>query len=136
MATTVNDVVSADNTQFTAPRKTGGLGKDDFLRLLTTQLANQDPMNPANEQEMAGQLAQFTALEQTGKLADSMAALTKTNQWSQAGSLLNRTVVGKTEKGETAQGIVKGLSIVGENLMMHLDSNQDVPLTNLGGVIA
>ncbi|MEA2063879.1 MAG: flagellar hook capping FlgD N-terminal domain-containing protein, partial [Gemmatimonadota bacterium] len=39
------------------------MGKDDFLRLLVTQLQNQDPMNPASNEEFASQLAQFSTLE-------------------------------------------------------------------------
>jgi len=40
------------------------LGKEDFLRLLVTQLRHQDPLEPLNAQDFATQLAQFTALEQ------------------------------------------------------------------------
>jgi flagellar basal-body rod modification protein FlgD len=40
------------------------LGKDDFFRLLATQLGNQDPMDPVDNREMIAQLAQFTTLEQ------------------------------------------------------------------------
>jgi flagellar basal-body rod modification protein FlgD len=42
----------------------GGLGKEDFLRLLVTQLRHQDPLEPLQAQDFASQLAQFTALEQ------------------------------------------------------------------------
>lgn len=41
----------------------GSLGQADFLRLLTTQLANQDPLNPTDNEEMLAQLAQFSQLE-------------------------------------------------------------------------
>lgn len=42
----------------------GGLGKEDFLRLLVTQLQYQDPLDPLDAQDFASQLAEFTAMEQ------------------------------------------------------------------------
>lgn len=44
------------------------LDKDAFLRLLTTQLANQDPLNPMEDREFIAQLAQFSSLEQMQNL--------------------------------------------------------------------
>lgn len=40
------------------------LGKEDFLRLLVTQLRNQDPIDPVKGEEFAAQLAQFSSVEQ------------------------------------------------------------------------
>lgn len=51
----------------------GNLDKDAFLRLLTTQLANQDPLNPMEDREFIAQLAQFTSLEQMQELNKTMA---------------------------------------------------------------
>jgi len=41
-----------------------GLGRDEFLKLLTYQLRAQNPMKPYDNQEFAAQLAQFSQLEQ------------------------------------------------------------------------
>ena len=39
------------------------LGSEDFLRLMTAQLANQDPLEPQSNEQMLAQLAQFSSLE-------------------------------------------------------------------------
>lgn len=55
----------------------GSLGQADFLRLLTTQLANQDPLEPTDNEAMLAQLAQFSQLEAA---TDSSAALTEISE--------------------------------------------------------
>ncbi len=57
---------------YTAPTPKKSLGKDDFMKLLITQLQYQDPMNPMEGAEYASQLAQFSSLEQITNLNDSM----------------------------------------------------------------
>jgi flagellar basal-body rod modification protein FlgD len=136
MPESVGQVTSAEKNEYTAPRNTGGLGKDDFLRLLTTQLEHQDPLNPASEQEMVGTLAQFSSLEQTQKLATSMDALTQTNQWSQGQSILGRVVVGTNDAGTTVTGKVFGIRMEGERMLLDLGDGVDLPLTGLSEVFA
>lgn len=60
-----------ENTEV-ANRNTNNLDKDAFLRLLTTQLANQDPLSPMEDKEFIAQLAQFSSLEQMTELNKTM----------------------------------------------------------------
>ena len=48
------------------------LGQDAFLKLLTTQLANQDPLKPQDNGEFIAQLAQFSSLEKLTSIETSM----------------------------------------------------------------
>jgi flagellar basal-body rod modification protein FlgD len=56
--------------------------EDMFLRLLVTQLANQDPLNPADGTQFVTQLAQFTTLEQETQTRTDLDAILKTLQAS------------------------------------------------------
>ena len=40
------------------------MGQDAFLKLLTTQMAHQDPLDPMSNEQFVAQLAQFSSLEQ------------------------------------------------------------------------
>ena len=50
------------------PISRSSLGKDDFLKLLVSQLKNQDPLNPMDGKDMAAQLATFSSVEQLQNL--------------------------------------------------------------------
>jgi flagellar basal-body rod modification protein FlgD len=57
----------------------GSLGKDEFLRILVTQLRYQDPLNPMQGSEFASQLAQFSSLEQLVTLNGAFDTQTQTS---------------------------------------------------------
>lgn len=51
------------------------MGKDAFLKLLVTQLQNQDPLSPADSTEFTAQLAQFSSLEQLNNINQNLETL-------------------------------------------------------------
>jgi flagellar basal-body rod modification protein FlgD len=57
----------------------GTLGKDEFLQLLVSQLRHQDPLNPADPQEFAAQLAQFSSVEQLLKIGEQLEMMAEGN---------------------------------------------------------
>jgi flagellar basal-body rod modification protein FlgD len=71
------------------------LGKDDFLKLLTTQLQNQDPLNPISNEDFIAQTAQFSSLEQLQNMntvLQQLLALSGGNGVTSSAPLLGRTV--------------------------------------------
>jgi flagellar basal-body rod modification protein FlgD len=55
--------------------RSDGLGRDAFLKLLVTQLQNQDPLEPQADTAFLAQLAQFSSLENLQEIKADMAAL-------------------------------------------------------------
>lgn len=53
---------TSSTTQTSDKKSNDELDQADFLRLLTTQLQNQDPTNPIDGQEFMAQMAQFSTL--------------------------------------------------------------------------
>ncbi len=58
-----------------AASATSNLGQKDFLTLLTTQLRNQDPLNPMQNSEFLGQMAQFSTVSGIERMNDNLLAL-------------------------------------------------------------
>src|SRR5690554_1262093 len=77
------------------------LGKNEFLELLVAQLNNQNPLEPQENGEFIGQLAQFSTVEGVEKLNSSMETILsgyQSSQALQASSLVGRKVIVPTER--------------------------------------
>jgi flagellar basal-body rod modification protein FlgD len=68
---TIEQIIADQEKAAASTRNTGELGKDDFLKLLITQVQNQDPMNPSSDTDFIAQMAQFSSLEQMQNLNKS-----------------------------------------------------------------
>lgn len=64
----------------------------DYMNLLITQLQNQNPLEPLDNNEMASQLAQFSQLQQLETMNNSFAEVLSATELSYANSLLGKEV--------------------------------------------
>ena len=108
--TKVNQFVHDFNNKLNPGRKPQqNLGKDDFLKLLITQLSYQDPTAPMQDKEFIAQMAQFSTLEQMTSMSADFAKLTTMITGSEASSALGKNV--ELVEGERlVQGTVKAVT--------------------------
>lgn len=83
------------------PERAQTLGQQEFLTLLTTQLRNQDPLSPMDNEAFVAQLAQFATVSGITEMNSSLAALAASQQRSAAANWLDQMVTGPD--GETAR---------------------------------
>ena len=83
----------------------------DYMKLLVTQLQNQNPLEPVNNNEMTAQLAQFSQLEQLEGMNSSFGKILDSVQKSYASSLIGKDVsykvTGSDGQQETRTGTVE-----------------------------
>jgi flagellar basal-body rod modification protein FlgD len=99
----------SSSTQDTA-KNAFGLGFEDLLRIVLTQLTYQDPLKPVENFEFVSQLAQFTQIQQTQTMSDRLETLAQAGTITQATDLLARKVDVATSNNATFTGIVKSIT--------------------------
>ena len=118
LTTKLDDLEGLKTEKKFETRGSSELGKEAFLKLLVTQLSNQDPLNPQSDQEFIAQLAQFSSLEQMQNMS---ATLTNTSAYSLVGKdvvVSSTDSVGKTTE---VRGTVDAVKMQNGNAQLLID---------------
>jgi flagellar basal-body rod modification protein FlgD len=130
--------VSAPGSTDSSLLDASALGRDQFTQLLVSQLKNQDPLEPAKNEQMIAQLAQFSSLEQMQKLNDNvvgLAVLQQSNallqQLTSSSSLIGREVEYTDPTSNTDKwGTVESVRIEDGVAVLRIDG-ASVPLSSI-----
>ncbi|MFK7695833.1 flagellar hook capping FlgD N-terminal domain-containing protein [Paenibacillus sp. HJGM_3] len=119
-------------------RKTGSsnLGRDEFLKILVTQISHQDPTQPLQDKEFIAQMAQFTSVEQLSNMATEMRMLRQSIGWSSSliGKSINWTLIDPESQQEVVKsGQVTAINIKDGQQYVHV-GDQDVPLEQISKI--
>ena len=113
MTTTINNIPVYDRTAPPTPTTSNGTSAADlsknFLKMLTVQLQNQDPMNPMDNAAMTSQLAQLNQVDGINKLNTSVNSLVA--QMQSANFMNLSSSVGKTALAEGSQVYFSGQAV-------------------------
>ncbi|MFW6073234.1 flagellar hook capping FlgD N-terminal domain-containing protein [uncultured Ralstonia sp.] len=104
---TVSSTTSATSTSSTTSSLTAQTGADlqnTFMKLLVTQLQNQDPLNPMDNSQMTAQLAQINTVSGIQNLNTTMTNLASQSAASQGAALIGRTVQAPSSSLTLASG--------------------------------
>lgn len=86
--------------------------RDDFLKLLITELQSQDPLEPMKNSEFLGQIATLNQIESYASLTDSIRSLQYGTDLANASSLIGKAVVGVTDSGLEGGGVVSRVVVL------------------------
>jgi len=94
-----------------AAQNKSGLGEDSFLKLLITQLQNQDPTQPQDPTQQVAELANFSTLQEITNLNTSLTSLLQVTEITQNAALIGKNVTVTDGNGNTNSGVVSSVTM-------------------------
>jgi flagellar basal-body rod modification protein FlgD len=116
------------------------LKSEDYIKLMVSELQNQDPLNPMDNAQMLQQVSQISSIQSTNTLTSSLTSLSLGQGLASASAMIGKGIIGKTEDGTTVQGIVDSASIKEGKPYLNVPNSDgtdllQLPLTNVSQIL-
>jgi flagellar basal-body rod modification protein FlgD len=118
----VNGTSASSSSSSTSGTQSASSTEDRFLKLLVTQMQNQDPLNPLDNAQVTSQMAQLSTVTGIEKLNTSLAAMSQSfasSQSLQAANMIGHSVL---VPGDTGMTLSSGAAYAGVDLQGPADS--------------
>lgn len=134
MSTTFAAQGLGETTGTTLTNKKKQLNTDDFIKMMITQLQNQDPMEPAKNQELLAQMSQIGQLQSATTLQESLKGIVLQNQIGSAANLIGKGVQGLDVNGDPIKGLVNSVRVADNDVSLELDNGQSLKLSSVTAI--
>lgn len=110
------------------------LKTEDFIQMMITQLQNQDPLEPAKNQELLAQMSQIGQLQSSTMLQTSLKGMMLQNQLGSAGNLIGKMIKGLDSKNEPITGLVNSIRVENDKVFLELDNGKSLALERVTNI--
>jgi flagellar basal-body rod modification protein FlgD len=121
---------STTNTSASTADAINDLDLGAFLKLMITELQNQDPLNPLENKDMLAQLSQIREVGATDKLTKTLDSVLLGQNITSATNLIGAQVSAISDEGESVDGIVDRISIDKGSPKLHVENPAQVEATS------
>jgi flagellar basal-body rod modification protein FlgD len=106
---------------------------DDFLKMMITQLQNQDPVNPTSSDQILQQISQIDSIEATTTLTSSLNSVATDQGFQTASGLIGKQVQGVDSTGNPVSGTVDSVSFANGAASLNV-GNQTLQLSGISSI--
>jgi flagellar basal-body rod modification protein FlgD len=110
------------------------LKTEDFIKMMITQLQNQDPLEPAKNEQLLAQMSQIGQLQSSTQLTESLKGMVLQNNLGSAGNMIGKMVRGMDDQNETISGLVNSVRVENDKVFLELDSGKSLELTRVTSI--
>ncbi len=133
----ISGLASTNQLKSSSTKSKGyGLKTEDFIKMMITQLQNQDPMEPMKNDQLLSQMSQIGQMENSTQLQDSLKGLVQQNQIGAAGNLIGKNVQGTDEFNQSVSGLVTAVRVNKDSVSLELDSGKTLTLDKVTSIAA
>lgn len=111
------------------------LTSEDFVKIMFTELQNQDPLKPNDSNALLQQFSSLRSIESDLALQKNLQDVVKQGQLSTAGGLIGKKIQGYTEQFDAVEGVVKSVSQSDDGPVMNLANGWRVPFKNIASIL-
>lgn len=127
-----SDVLAGGTAATSSERNAySALGSEQFLKLVLTQLSNQDPLQPNDSNALLQQLSNIRNIQSSVDMQDKLKSLVGQNELSSAATLIGRTVVGLNSSNQRVEGRVASISKTTDGAVLRLSTGQSLSMSRL-----
>jgi flagellar basal-body rod modification protein FlgD len=125
------DALAGAGTIQPAGNRFNDLSSEEFIKIIFTELSNQDPFKPNDSSALLEQLNSIRSIESDMQLSKDLQGIVFQNQLATAGNLIGKRVAGMTADNDRVGGVVKSVARSGDEIALILDNGWILPIDNV-----
>ncbi len=111
------------------------LTSEDFIKIIFTELTNQDPFQPNDSSALLDQLNSIRSIESDTQLTKNLQDIVFQNQLASSSGLIGKYVSGLTDSANRVDGYVVSVLRQDKSVSLQLDSGWQIPASNLETIL-
>lgn len=127
--------VSSLNSVPRTPNAFSDLTSEEFVRIMFTELANQDPLKPNDSAALLEQMSSLRSIQSDIELSDKLASMVTQNQLASAGAMIGKYISGISLGNSRVEGAVVSVSRTDTGPILNLNNGYRVHFDNVDEMI-
>jgi len=115
----------------TASNAFDAITSEDFVKIMFSELSNQDPLQPNDTKDLLQQIGLIRSIQSDTTLTKRLNQIADRNEFASASTLLGSLVTGLTAEGLAAEGVVGSVSLSDQGPILNLLNSQRIPFNNV-----
>jgi len=132
---TVDALSSSSTKTSSASNAFGALNSEQFVKIIFSELSNQDPLQPSDSKALLQELSTLRSIQSDMDLSSKLTDLVGQNEWTTASSLIGKDISGISDGLERVEGTVRSVSRTADGAMLNLTSGVRVPVASVDEVL-